>query len=47
MDKKRLLTLLANALEYIEEMTNCGIMEGDIADAIGITSEEYDEIMTY
>lgn len=47
MDEKRLLILLANALEYIEEMTNCGIMESGVADAIGITNEEYDEIMTY
>lgn len=47
MDKFRLLELLANALEYIEEMTNENIMNGDVADAIGITSEEYDEIMGY
>lgn len=46
MKQSRLFILLANALEYIEECTNCGIMEGDIADALGITQEEYDEVMS-
>lgn len=45
---KRLSELLSKAIAHIEDNTLviCGnIMETDIADEIGITQEEYDEIM--
>lgn len=42
---ERALVLLYNAIEYIEEMTNVDLMYGDGEDILGITQEEYDEIM--
>lgn len=45
MNEKRLKILLANALDYLEEETGLSVMNGDLGDIIGITQEEYDEIM--
>lgn len=44
LSKGRLMTLLQNALEYIEETTGEDIMETDVAESLGITQEEYDAL---
>lgn len=42
----RLKRLLQRAIEALEDTTGgVGLMETDLADKIGITQEEYDEIM--
>lgn len=46
MQKGRLMVLLANALEYIEECVGHGIMEDKTAYSLGITQEEYDEVLS-
>ena len=43
MEKERLKTLLYNALVLLEE--NGTIMGTDLEEEVGITQEEYDEIM--
>ena len=47
MSTDRLKRLLCNALAYIEESTGEYVMDADIADAIGITQEEYDELVAF
>ncbi len=42
---ERYKNLLYNALVYIEEMINGDIIGSDVEEAIGITVEEYDEIV--
>ena len=48
MDNQRLKVLLYNAIVILEEQNCCelGLMDTDLADDIGITQEEYDEIMS-
>lgn len=43
MENERLKTLLYNALVLLEE--NGAIMGTDLEEEVGITQEEYDEIM--
>lgn len=43
MENERLKTLLYNALVLLEE--NGAIMRTDLEEEVGITQEEYDEIM--
>lgn len=45
MTKERLKILLQNALESLEETSGCLIMGTDLEYDLGITQEEYDEIM--
>ena len=47
MDKERLANLLYNAIVLLEEEYGCceELMKTDLADKMGITQEEYDEIM--
>ncbi len=47
MNKERLEALLYNAIVLLEETNSCceELMQTDLADRLGITQEEYDEIM--
>lgn len=47
MDKERLMNLLHNAIVLLEEEYSCWeeLMKTDLAYKLGITQEEYDEIM--
>lgn len=45
MNEERLKILLYNAIVFLEEVYSCNTMESDLADELGITQEEYDEIM--
>lgn len=45
MDEERVRTLLHNALVLLESICECGVMGCDLEDEVGITQEEYDEIM--
>lgn len=48
MDNQRLKTLLYNAIVILEEQNGCelGLMDTDLAEELGITQEEYDEVMS-
>lgn len=45
LTEDRLKVLLYNALTFLEEEYSTGIMESDLEDELGITQEEYDEVM--
>lgn len=45
MEKERMKVLLQNALGLIEEDYGERIMESHLADELGITQEEYDELL--
>lgn len=42
---ERLITIAHNAMAMLEDITNESIMGTDMEDEIGITQEEYDDIM--
>lgn len=48
MDNQRCKTLLYNVIVILEEQNCCelNLMNTDLADELGITQEEYDEIMS-
>lgn len=46
MEQERMKVLLQNALGLLEENYGEKIMESDLADELGITQEEYDELLT-
>lgn len=45
MTQERMKILLTNALTILEDEYECNIMHCDLEDKLGITQEEYDEIM--
>ena len=45
MEQERMKVLLQNALGLLEENYGEKIMESDLADELGITQEEYDELL--
>lgn len=47
MTKERLEILLANLIVYLEDEGECNIWDTEIPDEIGLTPEEYDELMDY
>lgn len=48
MDNQRIKTLLYNAIVILEEQNGCelGLMDTDLAEELGMTQEEYDEVMS-